>query len=106
MSMWLAGGGCTDSLYSFGWSWVYTAPVRTDSIAKALPTIFAELVLGSPDPSARTFVLNQGDRGLLESLDRLTAAEASAIHGDGASIAAHVDHLRYGFSLLNRWAEG
>src|SRR5262249_54974195 len=70
------------------------------------PAIFAELVQGSPDPSARTFVLNQGDRGLLESLDRLSAAAASATHGDGASIAAHVDHLRYGLSLLNRWADG
>ena len=80
--------------------------MSADSLATALPAIFDELVRGSPDPNARTFVLNQGDRGLLESLDRLSAAEASATHGGGASIAAHVDHLRYGLSLLNRWAEG
>jgi len=80
--------------------------MSADSITTALPTIFDELVQGSPDPNARTFVLNQGDRGLLESLDRLSAAEASATHGGGTSIAAHVDHLRYGLSLLNRWAEG
>jgi len=80
--------------------------MSADSLAMALPAIFDELVQGSPDPNARTFVLNQGDRGLLESLDRLSAAEASATHGGGASIAAHVDHLRYGLSLLNRWAEG
>lgn len=66
--------------------------------------LFRELVLGSTDPGARTYVLNQGDQGLLASLDRLTAAQASATRG-GASIAAHVDHLRYGFSLLNRWAD-
>jgi len=78
----------------------------TDSIVRALPTIFRELVHGSADPKARTYVLNQGDRGLLASLDRLSASEASVIHGDGSSIAAHVDHLRYGFSLLNRWAGG
>jgi hypothetical protein len=50
-------------------------------------------------------VLNQGDVGLLASLNRLSAASASATHG-GPSIAAHVDHLRYGLSLLNRWANG
>jgi hypothetical protein len=80
--------------------------MSADPIAMALPAIFNELVQGSPDPNARTFVLNQGDRGLLESIERLSAAEASATHGGGASIAAHVDHLRYGFSLINRWAEG
>jgi hypothetical protein len=73
--------------------------------AGVLPAIFRELVHGSPDPGARTIVLNQGDHGLLASLDRLSAASASAIQGDGASIAAHVDHLRYGLSLLNRWAD-
>lgn len=75
-------------------------------LAKLLQTIFGELVHGSPDPGARTYVLNQGDAGLLASLDRLTAAAASAAHGGGPSIAAHVDHLRYGLSLLNRWADG
>ena len=70
-----------------------------------LRTILQELVHGSSDPHARTYVVNQGDQGLLASLDRLSAAAASATHG-GASIAAHVDHLRYGFSLLNRWADG
>ena len=70
-----------------------------------LLTILRELVQGSSDPRARTFVVNQGDQGLVASLDRLSAAAASVTHG-GASIAAHVDHLRYGFSLLNRWADG
>jgi len=74
--------------------------------AKLLPTIFRELVLGSPDPRERTYVLNQGDQGLLASLDRLSAAAASETHAGGSSIAAHADHLRYGLSLLNRWADG
>jgi hypothetical protein len=72
----------------------------------ALSALFHELVLGSSDPSARTYVLNQGDQGLLASLDRLSAKAASATHDGGASIAAHVDHLRYGFSMLNRWGDG
>jgi hypothetical protein len=80
--------------------------MSTGSFATTLPTIFRELVHGSPDPSARTYVLNQGDRGLLASLDRLSAAAASETHAGASSIAAHVDHLRYGLSLLNRWADG
>src|SRR2546428_3951607 len=77
----------------------------TGSFATALLTLFGELAHGSPDPSRRTYVLNQGDAGLLASLDRLSAAAASATRG-GPSIAAHVDHPRYGVSLLNRWATG
>ena len=73
---------------------------------QVLAAILGELVEGSTDPKARTYVLNQGDPGLLASLARLSAAEASATHDGGASIAAHVDHLRYGLSLLNRWADG
>lgn len=79
--------------------------MSTGFFAKLLPIIFEELVHGSAAPRARTYVLNQGDRGLLASLERISAADASATHG-GASIAAHVDHLRYGLSLLNRWADG
>ena len=42
--------------------------------------------------------------GLLRSLDKLSAADASgSVHG-GATIAAHAQHVRYGLSLMNRWA--
>src|SRR5262245_65833775 len=78
----------------------------TVTLAGFIPALSHELVHGSPDERARTYVFNQGDTGLLASLDRLSAADASATHGGGASIAAHVDHLRYGISLLNRWADG
>jgi len=80
--------------------------MKTESFAPLLHTIFREIVHGSPDPVARTYMLNRGDAGLLSSLDRLPAAAASATHDGGASIAAHVDHLRYGMSLLNQWARG
>lgn len=73
--------------------------------ASVLRAILLELSVGSPDPAARTFVLNRSDRGLLAALKGLSAADASATHG-GPSIAAHVDHLRYGLSLINRWAAG
>ncbi len=52
------------------------------------------------------YVLNQGDPGLLASLDVLSAADASARPGGRSSVAAHVDHVRYGLELLNRWAHG
>jgi hypothetical protein len=78
----------------------------TAPIAGLLHSLLDELVHGSPDLKASTNVLNQGDAGLLAALDRLSAAAASATHEGGPSIAAHVDHLRYGLSLLNRWANG
>src|SRR5919206_4579473 len=80
--------------------------MSTGYLTTVLPTLMHELVHGSPDPSARTYMLNRGDAGLLASLDRLSAAAASATHGGGPSIAAHVEHLRYGLSVLNRWAAG
>src|SRR6185295_18984683 len=52
------------------------------------------------------YMLNRGDKGLLRSLEALSAADASAAHDGGATIAAHVDHLRYGLSLMNRWSGG
>lgn len=72
---------------------------------EALADLFAELVDGPPGEAA--FVLNPGDKGLLRSLDTLSAGEASAIApGGDTSVASHVDHLRYGLGLLNRWAAG
>jgi hypothetical protein len=73
-------------------------------IDPALITLLNELADG-PAPEA-AFVLNPGDRGLLRSLDALSAAEASASASGESSIAAHVDHLRYGFELMNRWSKG
>jgi hypothetical protein len=42
--------------------------------------------------------------GLLRSLDKISAAGASRSVNDGATIAAHSQHLRYGLSLMNQWA--
>ena len=64
--------------------------------------LFAELVTGAPKDGA--FILNSGDAGMLRSLDRLSAAEASERSNGGATIAAHVQHVRFGLSLMNRWA--
>lgn len=78
--------------------------MNTAAIANPLATLFTELIDGAPRGSA--YMLNGGDLGLLRSLDRLSADQASASAHDGATIAAHVDHVAYGLSLMNRWAEG
>ena len=80
--------------------------INTRDIAGVLSTLLSELVNGSPDPTVGTSMLNQGDQGLLASLEQVSASAASATTSGGASIAAHVDHLHYGFSILNRWAAG
>jgi len=75
--------------------------MRTDQTAGALARLFGELVDGV---SSSGFVLNTGDIGLLRSLENLSAADASRSANDGATIAAHAQHVRYGLSLMNHWA--
>jgi hypothetical protein len=71
--------------------------------SRVLTRLFSELVDGATDP-AGAFILNSGDIGLLRSLDKLSATDASRAVNDGATIAAHAQHVRYGLSLMNRWA--
>jgi hypothetical protein len=78
--------------------------MRTTDTSPALAGLFSELVDGVR-ASTGGFVLNTGDVGLMRSLDGISAADASRSVNDGATIAAHVQHLRYGLSLMNRWAE-
>jgi hypothetical protein len=78
--------------------------INTRDLAGTLATLCGELVNGAPEDGA--FVLNRGDQGLLASLDRISAADASKTHDGGASVAAHAEHLRYGLSLMNRWSAG
>lgn len=68
-----------------------------------LATLFSELVDGARAQGG-AFVLNSGDIGLLRSLEKLSADDASRSVNDGATIAAHAQHVRYGLSLMNRWA--
>lgn len=78
--------------------------MHTGEFSKTLATLFSELVNGAPKDGA--YILNAGDEGLLRSLDKLSAQAASTLTTTGSSIAAHVDHLRYGLSLMNRWSAG
>ena len=78
--------------------------MHTEELSNTLTTLFSELINGAPKDGA--YMLNAGDEGLLRSLDKLSAQAASALTPTGSSIAAHVDHLRYGLSLMNRWSAG
>jgi hypothetical protein len=77
--------------------------MNTSNASHVLAGLFAELVEGTPSPGG-PFILNSGDIGLLRSLEKITAADASQSVNEGATIAAHAQHLRYGLSLMNRWA--
>lgn len=78
--------------------------MNSSSLGSTLTTLFGELVDGASAYDA--YMLNSDDTGLLASLDRISAAEASASVADGSSIAAHASHLRYSLSLMNRWEGG
>jgi hypothetical protein len=80
--------------------------MQTSDSAPALTRLFSELIDGADADGGGPggFVLNTGDVGLLRSLDKLSAADASRSINGGATIAAHARHLRYGLSLMNRWA--
>jgi hypothetical protein len=76
--------------------------MKPADINRALPHLFSELVYGAM--SQGSFVLNSGDQGLMRALDDLSASDASRSVNGGATIAAHVQHLRIGLSLMNQWA--
>jgi len=72
---------------------------------RALQTLLTELADGPPGQMC--FVLNPGDQGLLRQLGSIDADIASTRPMPGqTTVAAHVDHVLYGFDLMNRWAGG
>ena len=77
----------------------------TGPVSRTLVAILDELANGMVvRTGGGPFVLNTGDVGLLRSLEQLSAEDASRSTNGGATIAAHAQHLRYGLSLMNRWA--
>jgi hypothetical protein len=72
---------------------------------RAVSNILIEVFQGPPGGEA--YILNPGDPGLLRQLDSIDARTASTRNVPGkTTIAAHVDHVLYGLTLLNRWANG
>lgn len=74
-------------------------------VSESFAGLFRELLHG-PERPGQAYMLNTGDVGLLRSLDAISATDASRSSQGGATIAAHVDHLCYGLSLLNAWSSG
>jgi hypothetical protein len=83
-----------------------TAPDTRDAIFQpALGKLLIEIFDGPPGNEA--YLLNPGDPGLLRQLESIDAGAASARPMPGrTTIASHVDHVHYGFTLMNRWAAG
>jgi hypothetical protein len=77
--------------------------MNSADMSASLARLFSELVHGARG-TGDAFILNTGDLGLLRSLDSLSADDASHSSHDGATIAAHAQHVRYGLSLMNQWA--
>jgi len=79
---------------------------ETDSIfQRAVSKLLTEIFDGPPGTEA--YILNPGDPGLLGQLEKISAAAASEQPIPGKpSIAAHVDHVHFGMSLLTRWISG
>ena len=72
---------------------------------RALSNMLTEIFDGPPSPEA--YLPNPGDPGLLPQLDTIEASAASKRPMPGkTTIAAHVDHVHFGLSILNRWAAG
>jgi hypothetical protein len=72
---------------------------------RALSKLLVEIFDGPPGNEA--YLLNPGDPGLVRQLESIDAQAASTRPMPGkTTIASHVDHVHYGFTLLNRWAAG
>ena len=71
----------------------------------AVSKLLAEIFDGPA--TAEAYILNPGDPGLHRQLETISAIVASQETIAGKpSIAAHVDHLHFGLSLLTRWLAG
>jgi hypothetical protein len=79
---------------------------QTDSIFhRAVSKLLIEIFDGPP--GAEAYILNPGDPGLHRQLETISARTASQQPIPGKpSIAAHVDHVHFGLSLLVRWLSG
>ncbi len=79
---------------------------ETDSVfQRAVCKLLKEVFDGPATEEA--YILNPGDPGLHRQLNSISAATASKQPIDGkTSIAAHVDHVDFGLTLLTRWVSG
>lgn len=85
-----------------------TLPVPT--LIESITTLLTEAYAGPPDPHATWFVDNEPNAGILGLLATVSAGEAStSADGSGqpgTTIAAHVEHLRWGLANVNATIRG
>lgn len=80
--------------------------IDSDAFLGSVYRLVDEIFNGAA-PGVPAWILNPGEIGLLASVSRLTAEQASArLIPERATLAAHVNHLRFSLDLLNRWAQG
>lgn len=79
-------------------------------IIASIVELLTEAYEGPPDPSRTWFIDNEPDSGVLGILQGVSAEEAStSVDGSGeagTTISAHVEHLRWSLSALNRAMRG
>jgi len=87
--------------------------VNPELLSRGISLLLAEAYAG-PSGKGSWFTDEDPDSGILGTLERLSAAEASVpltpgdavTPGDAATAASHVSHLRYALSLANRAMKG
>jgi DinB superfamily len=83
------------------------AEVSSQSVGQSLQALLAEAFDGIPGESGSWFTESKRGQGLFGTVEQLTAAQVSMQPVLGhASIAAHLEHLRFSLSLGNRWSQG
>ncbi len=77
-------------------------------VVQSLLVLMDETYVGPVDPRGTWIISNEPDSGLLKTLEKVTASDASKSFGfPGAStIAAHTNHLRFTLELANRAYRG
>ena len=79
-------------------------------LMQTVAVLFNEAYEGQPAGSPTWFIDNGTDSGILSALRGVNAAEAStSVDGSGnsgATIASHVEHLRWSLALVNRTMRG
>ncbi|HWR12919.1 MAG TPA: hypothetical protein VN445_13935 [Rectinemataceae bacterium] len=81
--------------------------VNSELLSRGLQTLLNEAFAG-PSGKGSWFTDDDPASGILGTLDRLSASEASAplTPGDAACAASHASHLCYSLSLANRAMKG
>jgi hypothetical protein len=81
--------------------------LKADLVTECIQTLLREIYNGPANPSETWVAENVPDSGIIGTIARLTAKEASHEPIPGrSSVAGHVNHLCFSLDLLNRWAQG